>query len=31
MGRAPFVWRTTDDGETFVDETDDIVTKVPPC
>lgn len=27
--RAVFVWRTTDDGETFVDETDDLITIHP--
>ncbi len=27
--KAPFVWRSTDDGDTFVDETDDVITNHP--
>ena len=27
--KAVFVWRSTDDGDTFVDETDDIITNHP--
>ena len=27
--RAPFVWRSTDDCDTFIDETDDVITNHP--